>query len=131
MMAGIPLRHTEQNTETVMLTVRFPENIERRLDRLARATGRTKSFYMREALLRYLDEVKIRSKPKKPCRACAKGGSRCFRPKRSGRCLTGKSAAGSAEFGEEAREESGRDRQVFGNSSGEALASPARSCTQK
>ncbi len=40
-----------------MLTVRLPETIERRLDRLARATGRTKSFYVREALLRYLDEV--------------------------------------------------------------------------
>lgn len=40
-----------------MLTVRLPENIERRLDRLARATGRTKSFFVRDALLRYLDEV--------------------------------------------------------------------------
>lgn len=40
-----------------MLTVSLPETIERRLDRLARATGRTKSFYVREALLRYLDEV--------------------------------------------------------------------------
>lgn len=43
--------------ETTMLTVRLPENIERRLDRLARATGRTKSFFVRDALLRYLDEV--------------------------------------------------------------------------
>ncbi len=40
-----------------MLAVRLPSNIEKRLDKLARRTGRTKTFYAREAILRYLDEL--------------------------------------------------------------------------
>lgn len=40
-----------------VITVDLPESVERRLDRLARTTGRTKSFFVEEALLRYLDEV--------------------------------------------------------------------------
>jgi len=38
-----------------MLGVRLPAEIERRLDALARETGRTKSFYVREAILEHLD----------------------------------------------------------------------------
>jgi RHH-type rel operon transcriptional repressor/antitoxin RelB len=37
-----------------MLAVRLPEDIEERLDRLAKKTGRAKSFCVREALSEYL-----------------------------------------------------------------------------
>jgi RHH-type transcriptional regulator, rel operon repressor / antitoxin RelB len=35
----------------------LPEDIEKRLEALARKTGRTKSFYAREAILRHLDDL--------------------------------------------------------------------------
>jgi RHH-type rel operon transcriptional repressor/antitoxin RelB len=38
-------------------SVRLPEEIERRLDALARSTGRSKAFYIREAILEYLDDL--------------------------------------------------------------------------
>jgi len=40
-----------------MLAIRLPQSIEKRLERLARRTGRTKTFYAREAILRHLDEI--------------------------------------------------------------------------
>jgi len=40
-----------------MLTLRLPEEIERRLSDLAAKTGRTKSFYAREAILEHLEEL--------------------------------------------------------------------------
>ena len=40
-----------------MLAIRLPAHIEERLDRLARATGRTKTFFAREAILEHLDEL--------------------------------------------------------------------------
>ena len=91
MMAGIPLRHTEQNTETVMLTVRFPENIERRL---ARATGRTKSFYMREALLRYLDEVEDTLEAEKTLSRVREGREQVLSSEEVGKMLDGEERGG-------------------------------------
>ncbi len=40
-----------------MLAIRLPEAIEKRLDRLARRTGRTKTFYVREAILEHLQDL--------------------------------------------------------------------------
>lgn len=40
-----------------MLAIRLPADIEQRLDALAKATGRTKTFYAREAILQYLDDL--------------------------------------------------------------------------
>lgn len=40
-----------------MLAIRLPESIEKRLDRLAKKTGRTKTYYAREAILQYLDDL--------------------------------------------------------------------------
>ena len=40
-----------------MLAIRLPDDIELRLDALAAATGRTKSFYAREAILEHLDDL--------------------------------------------------------------------------
>jgi len=40
-----------------MLAIRLPEKLEKRLDRLARRTGRTKTYYAREAIVQHLDEL--------------------------------------------------------------------------
>lgn len=40
-----------------MLAIRLPEEIEARLDNLAKRTGRSKAFYAREAILAYLDDL--------------------------------------------------------------------------
>lgn len=40
-----------------MLALRLPPEIERRLAALARKTGRTKSYYAREAILRQLEDI--------------------------------------------------------------------------
>lgn len=40
-----------------MLALRLPPEIEKRLDALARKTGRTKSFYAREAILRHIEDI--------------------------------------------------------------------------
>jgi RHH-type transcriptional regulator, rel operon repressor / antitoxin RelB len=40
-----------------MLALRLPEDLEARLEALARKTGRTKSFYAREAIVEYIDDL--------------------------------------------------------------------------
>ena len=40
-----------------MLAIRLPEKIEKRLDRLAKRTGRTKTYYVREAILEHLQDI--------------------------------------------------------------------------
>jgi RHH-type rel operon transcriptional repressor/antitoxin RelB len=43
-----------------MLAIRLPQDIEARLDNLAKRTGRSKSFYAREAILEYLGDLEDR-----------------------------------------------------------------------
>ena len=40
-----------------MLAIRLPIEIENRLAALAKATGRTKTFYAREAMLAYIEDM--------------------------------------------------------------------------
>lgn len=40
-----------------MLALRLPPEIEERLAALAKATGRSKSYYAREAILQHLDDL--------------------------------------------------------------------------
>ena len=40
-----------------MIAVRVPEELETRLDRLAQLTGRTKTYYVREAIEDHLDDL--------------------------------------------------------------------------
>jgi len=40
-----------------MLAIRISHNIEQRLQHLAQRTGRTKTYYAREALLRYIEDM--------------------------------------------------------------------------
>lgn len=40
-----------------MLAIRLDTDTEKRLDRLAKKTGRTKTFYAREAILAHLEDL--------------------------------------------------------------------------
>lgn len=40
-----------------MLAIRLDKSIENRLDELARKTGRTKTYYAREAILEHLEDL--------------------------------------------------------------------------
>jgi RHH-type transcriptional regulator, rel operon repressor / antitoxin RelB len=40
-----------------MLAIRLPPEIEKRLAALAKKTGRTKTFYARQAILNYLEDM--------------------------------------------------------------------------
>jgi len=40
-----------------MLAIRLPAEIEDRLEALSKATGRTKTYYAREAILEHLDDL--------------------------------------------------------------------------
>jgi len=40
-----------------MLAIRLPATIEKRLERLARRTGRTKTYYAREAIVEHLSDL--------------------------------------------------------------------------
>lgn len=40
-----------------MLAIRLPEDIENRLSELAKKTGRTKTFYAKEAILEHLEDM--------------------------------------------------------------------------
>ena len=41
----------------IMLALRLPPEIEARLDALAKKTGRTKSYYAREAIIEHLEDL--------------------------------------------------------------------------
>lgn len=43
-----------------MLAVRLPEDLEKRLEALAKRTGRTKTYYVREAIVEHLDDLEDR-----------------------------------------------------------------------
>lgn len=45
-----------------MLAIRLPEDIERRLDKLAKATGRTKSYYARQAIVEHIDALEAEAR---------------------------------------------------------------------
>ena len=40
-----------------MLAIRLPDEIEKRLEVLAKKTGRTKTYYVREAVIDHLEEL--------------------------------------------------------------------------
>jgi RHH-type transcriptional regulator, rel operon repressor / antitoxin RelB len=40
-----------------MTSIRLPAEVENRLSKLAEKTGRSKSYYIREALNKYLDDI--------------------------------------------------------------------------
>lgn len=44
-------------SEVHMLAIRLPEDIENRLGKLAKRTGRTKTYYAREAILQHIEDL--------------------------------------------------------------------------
>jgi RHH-type transcriptional regulator, rel operon repressor / antitoxin RelB len=56
-MAGLFTVHHMCYICIAMLAILLPEDIEKRLDDLARRTGRTKTFYARQAILDQLDDL--------------------------------------------------------------------------
>jgi len=50
----------DNRQEAVMLSVRLEAEIENRLGELAARTGRTKSYYVREAILHFLEDMEDR-----------------------------------------------------------------------
>jgi RHH-type transcriptional regulator, rel operon repressor / antitoxin RelB len=59
--------------ERYMLALRLPPEIEKRLETLAKKTGRSKSYYAREAILRHLEDLEDYHLAK---RRLARGGER-------------------------------------------------------
>lgn len=43
--------------ETIMLAIRIPSDIENRLQSLAHKTGRTKTYYAKEAIMRFIEDM--------------------------------------------------------------------------
>ena len=59
-----------------MLAIRLPETIEKRLEHLAKRTGRTKTYYAREAILQHLDDLEDIYLAEKALQAIRSGRSR-------------------------------------------------------
>ncbi len=57
-----------------MLALRLPPELEKRLNALAKKTGRTKSFYAREAILRQIEDIEDDYLARR--RLAARGGPR-------------------------------------------------------
>ena len=51
------LQYSYSNLEALMLALRLPPDIEARLDDLAKRTGRSKSYYAREAIVKHLEDL--------------------------------------------------------------------------
>jgi RHH-type rel operon transcriptional repressor/antitoxin RelB len=45
------------NGESAVLAIRLPEDLEKRLEELAKRTGRTKTYFVREAIVEHLDDL--------------------------------------------------------------------------
>jgi RHH-type rel operon transcriptional repressor/antitoxin RelB len=45
------------NGESAVLAIRLPQDLEKRLEELAKRTGRTKTYYVREAIVEHLDDL--------------------------------------------------------------------------
>ena len=46
-----------------MLAIRLPEKMEKRLEQLAKRTGRTKSYYARQAIMEHLSQLEADNLP--------------------------------------------------------------------
>ena len=61
-----------------MLAIRLSESLEKRLARLAKRTGRTKTFYAREAILRHIEDLEDLYLAEGRLKALRRGRSRTF-----------------------------------------------------
>ncbi len=56
-----------------MLSIRLPEELENRLDDLAKSTGRTKSYYARQAIEEYIEDLEDLAAAEKALRDIKEG----------------------------------------------------------
>ena len=68
--------YTETPRSFGMLAIRLPASIEKRLEKLARRTGRTKAYYAREAILQHLDDLEDVSMAERVLNRIRKGEER-------------------------------------------------------
>ena len=61
-----------------MLAIRLPADIEKRLDQLAKRTGRTKTWYARQAILNHLEDLEDEYLALKELRAIREGRSKTY-----------------------------------------------------
>lgn len=61
-----------------MLAIRLPADIEDRLNRLAKRSGRTKTYYAREAILRHIEDLEDLQTAEERLRALKEGQSRTY-----------------------------------------------------
>ena len=59
-------------------SIRLAPELEKRLDRLARQTGRTKAFYLREIIEKGLDDIEDYYLPADVLERVRKGGERVY-----------------------------------------------------
>jgi RHH-type rel operon transcriptional repressor/antitoxin RelB len=64
--------------DLIMLAIRLPDNIETRLAALANQTGRTKTFYAREAILTHLEDLEDYYLAERVMEKVRKGEERLF-----------------------------------------------------
>ena len=51
-----------QKSELPIVSVRIPDDLRRRLDALSLTTGRTRTWYVKEAILKHLAEIEAKYK---------------------------------------------------------------------
>jgi len=61
-----------------MLAIELPEEIDRRLERLARMTGRSKADYVREALNEYIGDLEDAAEAEERLKDIRTGRSRTY-----------------------------------------------------
>jgi RHH-type rel operon transcriptional repressor/antitoxin RelB len=61
-----------------MLAIRLPPEVEARLERLAKRTGRTKTYYAREAIVEHLDNLEDLYTAEKRYAAVVEGKSKTY-----------------------------------------------------
>ena len=61
------------NMSTAVLSVRLPEDLKRRLDDLGSQTGRSATFYVREAVESYIDDLEYAYALKAEAEAARRG----------------------------------------------------------
>jgi RHH-type transcriptional regulator, rel operon repressor / antitoxin RelB len=61
-----------------MLAIRLPADIEERLDRIAKRSGRSKTYYAREAILRHIEDLEDLQIAEERLRALKEGRSRTY-----------------------------------------------------
>ncbi len=65
-------------SDLLMLAIRLSESVEKRLARLAKRTGRTKTFYARQAILLHLEDLEDLYLAEERLKALRAGRSRVF-----------------------------------------------------